>query len=186
MDRNTRDRSLGDGVYFSDEDYIGIWKRFGILIVDSVTLYLLCVASGYALVVTFLFASFNTYQMMYVLITWIYLVPIKRSRMRTVGYRLFGAKLATLQGKRPSLFSLTLREAMWGMGFVNLLFDLFWCSMDKSKQSFRDRLLQMYVVKNASQPIGDGEIHLVYYCALGNFYTLPAVYSGRKPNTSTC
>lgn len=176
MAMKTRDRSLGDGVYFADSDYIGFSPRIMILLVDSI-----CVLAIWFLVAA-AFAYFNlvgTYdRLLFTFIfaaTWFYLVPLKRSRFRTVGYKLVGAKLVTLRGEKPSLLMLTFREMMWLFGPIGLIIDLVFCGIDSDSQTLRDRFTNMCLVKNSSQPIGRGEIHLAYTNMMGYSFALPRV-----------
>ena len=174
MTQRTRDRSLGDGVYFARDDYIGLGPRFVILIVDSVVL----VAIVWLLSFTWLsFADdYNvTFAVITALAIWLYVVPLKRSAIRTVGYQLTGAKLVTLQGGRPSLFMLTFRSLLWTLGPFNLIFDLIWSGIDDDRQTMRDRYSYMCLVKNAAHPIGTGEIHVAYVYAIGYNFAYPHV-----------
>jgi uncharacterized RDD family membrane protein YckC len=80
-------------------------------------------------------------------IFWIYEVVLKRSAMRTIGYRLTGCRIVNLQGQPPSLFALTFRAFLWMFGPFNLLFDLFWCGIDDDRQTLRDRFAETCLTK---------------------------------------
>jgi uncharacterized RDD family membrane protein YckC len=163
MQQQRRDRSLGDGVYFAADDYIGVSRRIIILFVDTVMLgvmvwllsvfwlYLVGDDKGLAGVVVFAI--------------WLYLVPLKRSVFRTIGYRLMGVKLVNLKGQRPSLLLLTLRSLLWifCLAPASFLFEFLWCSIDYDRQSIRDRITNTCLVKNDATPIGTGEVHLAYF-----------------------
>jgi uncharacterized RDD family membrane protein YckC len=174
MVQKTRDRSLGDGVYFAADDYVGLGPRVVILFVDTVVLIAI------VWLLSFVWLSFkDDYTAVFVGLTtltiWFYVVPLKRSSIRTVGYQLVGAKLVTLQGGRPSLFMLTFRSLLWVLGPFNLLFDLIWCGIDDDRQTMRDRYSYMCLVKNSAQPIGTGEIHVAYCYAMGYNFAYPRV-----------
>ncbi len=174
MTTQTRDRSLGDGVYFAETDYIGFSPRIAILIVDSI-----CLVAIWCLVAFVWFILVGDYDRVVAVIvlavTWCYLVPLKRSRIRTLGYKLLGAKLVTLQGEKPSLVMLTFREMLWLFGPFGLMIDLIFCGIDSDSQTLRDRFTNMCLVKNSAQPIGRGEIHLAYINMLGYSFALPRV-----------
>jgi uncharacterized RDD family membrane protein YckC len=88
---------------------------------------------------------------------WAYEVVLKRSTVRTVGYRLTGCRIVNLQGERPSLFALTFRSLLWLFGPFNLLFDLLWCGIDDDRQTLRDRFAETCLINEGAMPIGTGE-----------------------------
>src|SRR3989442_1205543 len=111
MLQRQRDRSLGDGVYFAADDYIGLGPRIIILFVDTVVLGLMV-----WMLSSFWFHLVGDHEMfagVVVFAVWLYLVPLKRSVFRTIGYQLTGVKLVNLKGQRPSLWLLTLRSLLW-------------------------------------------------------------------------
>jgi len=165
-----RDRSLGDGVYFAPTDYIGISRRIMILCVDTVMLFVLGLALSS--VWSHLFGDPQGFIGALAVTIWLYMVPLKRSSWRTLGYQLAGAKLVNLKGERPALWLLTLRSLLWIFFLVpgNLLIDFLWCSIDDDRQSIRDRIANTCLVKNSATPIGVGEVHLAYYFVLGYMF----------------
>jgi uncharacterized RDD family membrane protein YckC len=174
MATRQRDRSLGDGVYFAPQDYVGFWPRLVILLIDALVVW--------ALVWLLAFVWWKTvgdytwtFLGLNVLLVWLYLVPLKRSAFRTVAYRLMGVKLVALSGRRPPLALLTIRLLLWMFGPFNLLFDLIWCTIDDDRQTMRDRFTCMCLVKNHATPIGTGEVHLAYINALSYSLAFPRV-----------
>ena len=167
MLQRQRDRSLGDGVYFAADDYIGLGPRIIILFVDAVVLGLMV-----WILKSFWFHLVGHYEMfagVVVFAVWLYLVPLKRSVFRTIGYQLTGVKLVNLKGQRPSLWLLTLRSLLWIFCFnpANFILEYFWCSIDYDRQSIRDRITNTCLVKNDATPIGTGEVHFAYYFSFG-------------------
>lgn len=174
MPVSQRDHSLGCGVYFKPSDYIGLGPRILIFLVDAVVLLLLI--GGLSWVWFSYFEEIGkAYVALVLLVAWHYQVVLKRSKFRTIGYRLVGVKLVTLRGKRPSLFMLTFRELLWLFGPCNFLFDLIWCGVDVDKQTMRDRFSEICLVRNSAQPAGEGEIHLAYFTAMGYALQYPHV-----------
>jgi uncharacterized RDD family membrane protein YckC len=174
MPAGQADHSLGTGVYYASEDYVGFAPRLLILAVD-----LLVIAA--ALMVTtslVLIVSAGNEGLMFaanLLIVWLYLVPLKRSRTRTVGYWLTGCRLVTLKGTRPSLLTLTMRLGLWGFGPANVFFDVIWCGIDQEEQTLRDRFTSVCVVRNRAEPLGEAAIHMAYYTVMGYCIILPRV-----------
>lgn len=171
------DRSLGDGVYYAASDYVGLWPRIVILVVDTIVLLV-----GWAL---FAFLSqLIGYPGIFTLLTiafvWWYEVPLKRSRFRTLGYWLMGCKIVNLRGEPPSYFMLTFRALMWASGPFNFLFDLFWCGIDDDRQTLRDRFSSTCVVKVNAEPVGSGSVQLTRFFAAGMALMYPRVVHRRE------
>jgi uncharacterized RDD family membrane protein YckC len=180
MTQRQRDRSLGDGVYFKSDDYVGLGPRIVILIVDTLVLVAIVWVIAFAWM-GFIGDYIGGFSGIIALVVWIYSVPLKRSKLRTIGYRLAGAKLVTLKGKRPSLFMLTLRSLLWMFGPWSLFFDWIWCGIDDDRQTIRDRFTSMCLVRNHASPIGSGEIHLAYFNAFGYSLAYPHVVHPKMP-----
>ena len=174
------DHSLGSGAYYRFEDYAGFIRRLGVMFVDSTVLIVI----GITLWIGILTISWNvdpTYDpsMMFFLawiaITWLYLVPLKRSRFRTIAYRMFGVMIVTTKGERPSLFTMTFRMLMWVFGPFNFLIDLIWLGADTEGQSLRDCFAGTYVVRNGAEPVGFAPMHLTRYTGAGMAISYPRV-----------
>jgi uncharacterized RDD family membrane protein YckC len=161
MASRQRDTSLGTGVYFDAADYVGIGRRIVILLVDSLVLAVLFAI--FTLVWLFVGGPPIAFAIGVFAIFWVYEVVLKRSTVRTVGYRLTGCRIVNLQGERPSLFALTFRSLLWLFGPLNLLFDLLWSGIDDDRQTLRDRFAETCLINDGATPIGSGEIHLTYF-----------------------
>jgi len=166
MAARRRDTSLGNGVYYAADDYVGIGRRLLIFLVDAIVLViaLFCVLFVWAIVGSPPFILI----LVAIATSWIYTVLFKRAPLRTVGYWLTGCRIVNLQGGRPSLFALTLRSLLWMIGPFNLLFDILWCSIDADRQTLRDRFAGTCLVNADAVPVGTGEIHLTYF-DIGSF-----------------
>lgn len=167
--------SANIGVVYAAEDYIRVGKRLLIDVVDvlvativSVLLTLLFVAiwpwrNSAGLIVLGLWAT----------VWFAYLVLLKRSRFRTLGYRLAGAKIVNLQGQTPSAASLLIRLLFVVGGPANFVFDLFWIPSDECRQAIRDKFAHTYVVRNSARPVGSAQLVYRMYNMLGTtFYFL--------------
>ncbi len=155
----------GEGVYYARGDYAGILRRLVIFVADS------AIILGCGLAVLVLLDPTVTELAPPVavlsvgLVMWGYLAVLKRSRFRTLGYRLADTKIVTLKGDRPSILRMTFRLLLWVVGPVNIFVDLFWVGNDDDSQTLRDRLAGTYVIRSNAEPIGRGRISFVSYYA---------------------
>jgi len=185
MNRRKPDNSLGTGVYFATGDYVGLGRRLVILVIDIAVLGAGVVALDVASSV-WLFSE-ETYGMLNLgglLLAYLYLTVIKASRLRTLGYRMVGARIVTLKGERPSVFRMTFRLFLWVFGPLNVVADLIWLGVDRDRQSLRDHFAGTFVVKASAAPIGEGPIHLAYVQAFALSLMLPTVTRPREPAES--
>ncbi|HCO26192.1 MAG: hypothetical protein CME31_04545 [Gimesia sp.] len=174
-----RDCSLGEGVYFSPEDYIGFRRRLVIWLVDLIVVCML------GALIKFVSVDLTDDQDMtpdfvWQFCAWAYLTVLRSSPVRTVGYWVTGARIVTLQGTRPSVFRMTYRLLLNLYSPFNILFDMLWISVDQDHQSLTDRFAGTCVVRKNSQPAGRSEIHLAYYTALFFIYFYPCVVRPRE------
>ena len=172
--------SQDEGVYFRPEDYVGLSWRLLIDVVDLIvvcgiwallTLPLLMVLPkdkvlwGHTLLLTLAGVSFS------------YLVVLKRSRFRTLGYVLAGARIVNLRGDPPSIASMTLRLFFTVLGPFNLLLDLLWIGSDSYRQALHDKFAHTYVVKKTAVPSGRGPIGYASYDIFGWHFIFQEVYA---------
>ena len=84
------DLSRAEGLYYRRQDYAGLWRRLLAAIVDAIVVaagllaLLLIVPSAGSLFLAF---------MTWLAFSFLYLVVCKRTRVRTLGYRLAGVRL---------------------------------------------------------------------------------------------
>ena len=169
----SRDRSLGEGVYYKKIAYAGLVRRLIVIVIDSILL----IGFGILLWLLLLFFAWDAdtgdftwnpsvlFWVAWLATVWVYLAVLKPSKWRTVGYRLTGLKIVTIRGQRPSLFRMTFRMLLWMFGPFNLLLDLMWLGADSEQQSLRDCYAGTYVVRLDAEPIGHAPVHLAYYTA---------------------
>ena len=178
------------GVYFQAEDYAGLPRRLMIDMIDALIVSCLC---GVAFLVFVLgFASKDLLFAAWASILFCYFVLLKRSKMRTIGYRIGGVRIVGLDGKTPSVWSLTLRLLFMALGPVNYLLDIAFLSADPHRQALRDKLAQTYVVKKRAEAMGSGQLIYRYYDIFGYNFLFREVPIGNasdrphdlKPSTS--
>jgi uncharacterized RDD family membrane protein YckC len=154
-----------EGVYFRREDYASFWLRALVDVIDFVVVGVVC-----AVLVIPLAAILEPDRLLLNLtfatcaaVAFCYFVVLKRSRFRTVGYRVGRVRIVGLDGLPASWGALTMRLGFAFLGPMNWLLDLTWLSTDWHRQALRDKLARTYVVKVGAQPMGKGKIVLRYY-----------------------
>lgn len=171
MTEYQHDRSLGEGVYFAFDDYIGIMRRIIIFMVDATVLLALLVAIEIVYVLlTDDFVSSTIPISVWSFSVWGYLTIVRASRIRTVGYWVTNARILNLRGTKPSVFRMTYRLLLSIFFLYNIFYDLIWATVDEDRQSLADCFAGTCVVKKNSSPQGRSEIHFTYYCAIGFVY----------------
>ncbi len=171
-----------EGVVFSAEHLAGFWRRLvassvdcGVLFALYVTLFnvwLSLVGLPWINALTFLLAA--------TLIAAIYIGPLKRSWLRTVGYRVAGVRIVNLRGERPALTMMLLRAALYIAGTGFALIDMIWILGQHPRRKLSDLVAGTYVVRISAQPMGRGEVVLAYYAIFGHFWILREV----RPDSS--
>jgi uncharacterized RDD family membrane protein YckC len=158
-----------EGVYFRREDYASFWRR---AFVDGIDF---AVAAIIALILVLVISAiFDMSDWMAELImltafaiTFGYFVVLKRSRFRTVGYRLGGVRVVGLDGLPPGWGTMILRALFIFPGPINWLLDLTWLSTDRHRQALRDKFTRTYVIRSGASPIGKGRLVYRYYEVCG-------------------
>lgn len=174
------DDSLGDGIYFALDSYAGLFRRMSVVVTDSIILLIAAVVIWVPLVI-FLWdpqtgsTPDELFFALWITLVWFYLTAIKRSRFRTIGYRLCGLQIVTTRGKRPTLTAMTFRLVMWVFGPFNFILDLLWLGADTEHQTLRDCYAGTYVVLATAQPVGTGPVHLTRYFGAGLAPAYPRV-----------
>ena len=129
------------GVIYSDEDYVGFWRRILIIIFDLVVmvpiLFLGYVADLHRYEVT-LADNFIFYQYFSISLCYLYMTVLKSSRIGTLGQIVTKSKIVTLKGKRPNVFQMSFRLWFWLFGPINFIFDLAFMQFNSEKRTFRD------------------------------------------------
>lgn len=153
------------GVYFRREDYAPFWLRLLVDVIDLLAFGSMCAAltAAVAIVIPVSRSMVNLILLAWVATAFSYFVILKRSRFRTLGYRLGRIRIVGLDGQPPTYFSLSLRLMFAIFGPLNWLVDLAWLSGDAHRQALRDRFASTHVVKEKSQPVGQGKVVFNYY-----------------------
>ena len=153
------------GVYFRREDCAGFWRRALVDVIDLLLVGVICLALAWSL---WRVLPPGAMAIRLVLASWAafffcYFVPLKRSKMGTVGYLVGRVRIVGMDGRPPGLIPLTLRLSFAVLG--PWVLDLPWLSGDPYRQALRDKFAQTYVVKRKAEPAGQGKF--VYrYCEI--------------------
>ena len=166
MSETTSASDRQQGVYFSRNDYAGLWRR---LIVDLVDFTFLLVGVVVIAVVSAFVVPPGAQAFPHVLLwSWvafgfIYLVLLKRSRFGTLGYYLGDIRIVNIQGERPSIWALTIRAMFVVVGPLNTVVDILWLTTDERRQALRDKFAHTYVIRTRAKPMGQGAIVYTTY-----------------------
>ncbi|MFG0264091.1 MAG: RDD family protein [Rhodopirellula sp. JB055] len=174
------DNSLGEGVYFPLQSYPGFIRRSLAMLIDGTIVMFLGTGIWALLSLLFYAMEFTRspevfFFVIWLATTWAYMTLLKRSWLRTIGYRLAGLQIVDANGSRPSLTRMTLRLLMWVFGPFNFFFDMVWLGADSERQTLRDCYCGTYVVRTAAQPEGIAPLHLTRYFAAGLAPSYPRV-----------
>jgi uncharacterized RDD family membrane protein YckC len=148
------------GVYYDVRDYAGLIRR---LLVDLVDFVVAVAASAVALAATSLLGprvlDLPGVRLGVLALVWIgYLVILKASPYRTLGYRLGKARIVNYRGERPGIPRLIGRLAFVLGGPLNFLFDALWLTGDENRQALRDKFASTYVIRDGCVPAGWGRV----------------------------
>jgi uncharacterized RDD family membrane protein YckC len=162
------------GVYFRKQDYAGVWRRLLTDTVDSATAIGLCAVAS---IPVWNVGSKDVLFAIWAAVFFSYFVLLKRSRFRTVGYRITGVRIVGFDGERPGLWPLTLRLIFMVLGPLNYFMDILWVSSDPHKQALRDKFAHTYVVRKDAAPAGTGKLIFRYYHIFGYNYLFREIES---------
>ncbi len=148
-----------DGVYFRNEDYASFWLRLLIDVIDVLVVSVVCFILTLALWTMFPADSttLNLTLAVVVLVSFCYMVLLKRSGIGTIGYRVGRVRVVGLDGKTASISSLSMRLMFAALGPLNYI-DLLWIFSDTHRQCLRDKIANTYVIKANARPAGSGRI----------------------------
>jgi uncharacterized RDD family membrane protein YckC len=151
-------------VYYDRMDYGGFFRRLAATGIDLALL-------GLVLAVAFFTGErcslARWWLFVYAGLAYSYLVLLKRSRFRTMGYLATGLRIVNLKGQPPGILLLSLRLLWWVFGPLNAFIDFVYMTGDKDRQTIRDKMMQTYVIKKNAKPTGTGSRCAVYLNFMG-------------------
>ena len=167
-------------MYYHRKDYVGVTRRLLIDLIDvPVALAISALVVGGAWFFVPDLEDRPGIVFLLVAAVWFaYFVLLKRSRFRTLGYILLGARIVNLQGGPPSILSLLGRLFFAFIGPINFLIDVFWLTGDDNRQAIRDKFAGTYVIKRRAAPAGTGPIRIQTYMFWGMTFLFREVRGG--------
>jgi uncharacterized RDD family membrane protein YckC len=149
------------GVFYRREDYAGVGRRLLIDVLDSA--FAAVVATCISVLILLINIENRELTDLMISLVWIcvwfgYFVVVKRSNLRTLGYRMLGVRVVNLKGERPSIIALAVRLLFVFGGPFNFLIDLIWITDNQNRQAMRDHFAGTYVIKRDAEPSGVGRI----------------------------
>ena len=151
------------GVAYSHTDYASLMQRIATDTIDLLFLFIIVFVAtavfpdDYFGVILILWLSFCAF----------YLVVLKVTKIRTVGYRLMRLQLVTIRGKPASLWNSIVRSSFALLGPLNCGLDLFWIPGDPSHQALRDKFAETLVVRNGAVPSRTSPVRYRHYFFFG-------------------
>ena len=164
-----RDLDSNYGVVFKKDDYASLIRRVFITVIDFIIIAILSFTSLYltSILIEFekIYFDFNFLIILFLFI-W-YFALLKRSKFRTIGYRLAQVKIVDLQGKKPSVIKMIIRVLFLLIGPFEIIIDLFWLASEKTKQTLRDKYVGTYVVDERAHPVKKTKLQTVTLGVMG-------------------
>lgn len=183
------------GVYFNTDDYASLFKRIISAGIDFLVLFTLIalISIGWSSIfsppdydilseygwVALVFYS-PAYFWFCTLIAYLYLAILKRSSVRTFGYRAANIRIVNMNGERPSLLQMTWRFLLLIFGPFHIFVDLFWLGGDDDRQALRDKMARTYVVRAKASPAGSGKYIFTNYNFFGFTFLFREVNRAEK------
>lgn len=157
------DKNIQPGVIYDISSYASFWRR---LLADAIDITILIILY-ITLMVIVSEDLWNLFILIWSGLSFVYLVIIKASPIRTIGYRLADLRLIDLKGNRVSIWRSVVRMFFAFLGPLNYGLDLLWIPGDPAKQAIRDKFAGTLVIKNMAKPVGEGKIIYMQYFFLG-------------------
>lgn len=147
------------GPIFRSSDYPGFFIRLGIDILDIAFILVACFAA-FLLAASFIGDGVWLGRAVFclILVPFLYLGPLKATRIPTLGYLLFRVKLVDIEGKRPNLWQASGRGLALCIGPLNILLDLFWLYNSAPRRALRDVFSGTFLIRKDAQVEGTGTI----------------------------
>ncbi len=130
--------------------YGGYWKRGIANLID-----------GLLLGIVFAIVSFSSNILTAVVelvIFLAYMIGLKFAFGATLGYRLLGMQIVSINGAKPTVKQIAIRliaafvsALAFGLGYL-------WIALDKNKQAWHDKIAGTYVIRPKATPVGTTEV----------------------------
>jgi uncharacterized RDD family membrane protein YckC len=161
------------GVIFRREDCAGVGRRLLASFVDGLVLLVFAIQWRFVCWFVVLDRELSLYLWLgsFGIALTAYLGLLKRSPLRTLGYRLAGIEIVGIDGNRAGLLPMLLRStagALWVLsGSMMYFLDLAFIRYDEQRRTLRDKLAGTIVIRAGSVPVGSGTQTLGLHFFLG-------------------
>ena len=141
---------------FHPLSYAGFWRRLAAAVLDALVLVVAVSATtslfGFVIVNLQLPGPLLLGILAFeVVASLLYLTILKRSKTRTVGYRILDCEVVAADGGVPSFRAMLTRLILWPL--INPVLNLFSISQHDSRQAISDMIAGTIVVRAGSEPI---------------------------------
>ena len=136
--------------------YGGYWKRGIANLIDWLLL-------GFVFAIVSFSSSILT-AIVDLLIFLAYMVGLKFAFGTTLGYRLLGMKIVSINGANPTVQQIAIRLVAAFISALALGLGFLWIALDKNKQAWHDKIAGTYVIRPKATPVGTTEVrgkHLI-------------------------
>ena len=172
----------GKGVVFQPGDHAGVVRRLIASAIDGLVLFV-----GWVVLVSLWISMAGvpgitpwTLGPAWMLTAFAYVVLLKRSRLRTLGYRLAGLRVVDLRGGCPGLLPMTIRGGLYLLGVAPLdVLSLFLGGRPRRKLT--DRVAGTWVVRAEARPVGHSNLVTAYVGIFGHFWVIPSASAPDLP-----
>lgn len=157
-------------VVFADGDYVGLFRRFVIILVDGALVWFALIPLTWLWydVIDRVGDPYDQLLWSWIGFCYVYLAILTPSRIRSVGLWVTGARIVDHKGHPSSVIRMTFRSFLWLLGGpFNPVIDLLWLGSDQHRQTLRDKCAGTYVVNRRAAPVGHGKRTSAYYNFMG-------------------
>jgi len=130
--------------------YGGYWKRGIANLIDCLLLGLI-----FAIVS---FSSNILTAAVELLIFLAYMIGLKFAFGATLGYRLLGMQIVSINGAKPTVKQIAIRLIAAFFSALALGLGYLWIALDKNKQAWHDKIAGTYVIRPKATPVGTTEV----------------------------
>ena len=130
--------------------YGGYWKRGIANLIDCLLLGLI-----FAIVS---FSSNILTAVVELVIFLAYMIGLKFAFGATLGYRLLGMQIVSINGAKPTVKQIAIRLIAAFFSALALGLGYLWIALDKNKQAWHDKIAGTYVIRPKATPVGTTEV----------------------------
>ena len=130
--------------------YGGYWKRGIANLIDCLLLGLI-----FAIVS---FSSNILTAVVELVIFLVYMIGLKFAFGATLGYRLLGMQIVSINGAKPTVKQIAIRLIAAFFSALALGLGYLWIALDKNKQAWHDKIAGTYVIRPKATPVGTTEV----------------------------